>query len=131
MTIRLILLTLFTSTTILLASFRTDIGQTILIFLSVFGVVAIAETIRTFKKIELVGNILTLRQSFSRTQSFKLEQITDWNEHHYYIRGQLKKSLVLFLRYDQRLEIAIYDDVVEFEKLEQYLKVSLPKPKAL
>ena len=130
MAIRLFFLVLFTATTIFLATLRTGLSQILLIFLSVFGLISIFETIRTFKKLELNGDVLTLRQSFSRVQSFRLKQITSWSEHNFYIRGQLKKSLVLFLHDDQRIEIAICDDIKEFEKLEQYLKASLPKAKS-
>ncbi len=123
---RILLLGLFTGLMFLLSIKEEGIGLIITTVLFTVGLVAIFETIRTFKKLELKSGMLTIRQTFSRTKTFHLHQVTHWHPHEYYINSVLRRHLILYIKSGEKFVISNYDDVNEYEKLTHYLTTQLP-----
>lgn len=123
---RILLLGFFTGLMFLLAVMQEGIIQVIPVVLFTVGLAAIFETIRTFKKLELKSGMLTIRQTFSRTKTFHLNQITHWHPHEYYINSVLRRHLILYIKSGEKFVISNYDDVNEYDKLMHYLKTQLP-----
>ena len=130
MTLKVLPLTFFTLIAALFSIFSNEFALTLIsILFTSIGLISILVVVANFKKIELQSNILTIKQSFDRTRSFKLDEVASWSELSYSIRGQLKRSLILFLSNDEKITISIYDDINEFDKLSHYLKTRLPERK--
>ncbi len=124
---RILLISLFTGLMFLLSLMEEGIGLLITTVLFTIGLAAIFETIRTFKKLELKTGILTIRQTFSRTKSFPLAQITHWHAHEYYINSVKRRHLIVYIKSGEKFVISNYDDVKEYEKLTHYLRIQLPQ----
>jgi hypothetical protein len=110
---------------ILLAIGHTGAGRFILAIASIVAVASISHTLNNYKKLKLETNILVIDQFFSGKEKFNLNEVRNWKEHRYYLRGHLQRSLILFFDRDTKIIISLYDDKDEFDKVFQYLKQNL------
>ena len=125
MATRLTLLTLYTLLMILLVIWipYSIFGKPIwfLTPLIISGMLGIAWVLYTNIKFLHLNNHLIIEQPFRRARAFNLEKLQSWYETKYNIRGQYRKTLVLFITGTDRIILsnAIYK--YEFEKLHEHL----------
>ena len=106
---------------IILAIGYTGVAKIIMIMASMAGIFSIYYTLSNYKKLKLEINMLILDRVFSGKEKFNLDEIQNWKEHRYYLRGHLQRSLILFFNRDTKIIISLYDDKDEFEKVFLYL----------
>lgn len=83
------------------------------------------EIIRKHKDFQLEKTELTIKQIFHTTKKLNINSIQNWREEHFYYNGQAKKSLILKTQSGKKVTITDKDDVKEYNKLFQYLRINL------
>ena len=124
MVVRLIILSVFTTVMILIEAMNysvlDSIGITPLLF-ALCGLIGIWQVIWNHIRFQLSHNHLVIQQPFREARSFDLDQLGSWKQFGYNIRGQRRKTLVLFLSGNEKVVIdnSVYQN--EFDRVYSHL----------
>jgi len=103
-----------------LALFTSAMAQVLAILIFFIGVFSIFETLRIYATIQLQEDVLMVERAFDGRRRYQLSDVEAWKENRYYLRGHLRRVLILFFN-GQRVILSLYNDETEFDNLSRYL----------
>lgn len=127
MVVRLLILIPFTLFVAVMSIIWVNIGNEIpwafggLTLIGLYGIVRVIADHHRFK---LVGHILVIESPLKRARTIDLNTMLQWLELGFNIRGQRRKTVVLFLGNDEKVVVDNSEYAKEFEELLRYLAQS-------
>src|SRR5258706_2764335 len=94
--------------------------------LFLFSLVVIGYTIYTDIDFNLAGHVLFINHRFHGQQKFDLQQLREWEEISYPIRGQRRRNLILFFDQERIVELSNKDQKERYETVYKHLKKEFP-----